>query len=482
MKLHDFTLLVVDDNDENRDMLSRRLERKGFAVRTVAGGQEALDLIARERVDLVLLDIMMPGMNGLEVLKVLRLTHSPAELPIVMQTAKSESEDVIEALELGANDYVTKPLDFPVVFARVQAQLRIKRADRPPEKPLSPGLIEPGMVLAERYRLESPIGSGSFGTVFKGRHLELDRPVAVKVLQQSVAANPDALERFRREGISACRVKHPNAVAVLDFGVLPGGVAYLVMELLEGHSLFAELESQGVLTPQRTADVIIPVCSVLAEAHAAGVVHRDIKPSNIFLQRTIRGEVPKVLDFGIAKIAGDAAGQDLTMAGAVLGTLAYMSPERFSTRPADGKSDVYSLGVTLYQMLAGRLPFVTDSDDPMVMVMMHVNEPPPALGIFNRSLPEPVEAAVMQTLRKRPEERPTAEELARNLGRAMGVAMPEASEISVGPATSVDVATRVASGLPLPTLAPELPTREGPLPSADETSAAPKTPDPSTKS
>ncbi len=378
---------------------------------------------------------------------------------------------MVEALELGANDYVTKPLDFPVVLARVQAQLRTKRAERPAEPPVSPDSIQPGMILADRYRLESQIGSGSFGTVFKGRHLELDRPVAVKVLQTSVATNSDALARFRREGISACRIKHPNAVVVLDFGVTPGGVAYLVMELLEGRSLFDELAEEGVLTPQRTADIIIPVCSVLAETHAAGVIHRDIKPSNIFLERTARGEVPKVLDFGIAKISSDSGGgKELTMAGAVLGTLAYIAPERFSSRgrPVDGKADVYSLGVTLYQMLAGRQPFVGSSDDPMGLVMMHVNQPPPALRSLAPEVPAPVEAAVMQALRKKPDERPSAEELARNLARAVGAAAPVSTLEVARPGVPGDVATRVA---PLAG-SPDAPTLLGPLTAVDDTTDA----------
>src|SRR5262249_46264505 len=176
MNKSEFVLLVVDDNAENRDMLSRRLERKGFAVRSAADGFQALELVDKERVDLVLLDIMMPGISGLEVLKALRTTRSPAELPVIMQTARVESEDVVEAVELGANDYVTKPLDVPVVLARVQAQLRARRAEKAPEPALTSTQIEPGLVLAERYRLESEIGSGSFGTVYKARHLELERP------------------------------------------------------------------------------------------------------------------------------------------------------------------------------------------------------------------------------------------------------------------------------------------------------------------
>lgn len=170
----DQTLLVVDDNEANRDILSRRLERSGFTVLVAADGPSALDIVERSRVDLVLLDIMMPGMNGIDVLKVLRATHSAAELPVIMATAKTDSEDVVEALTLGANDYVTKPIDFPVVLARVQAHLRTRRmlltrdgavaipTPTPRGTPAAAGApIGPGTIIADKYRIESPWAPGT---------------------------------------------------------------------------------------------------------------------------------------------------------------------------------------------------------------------------------------------------------------------------------------------------------------------------------
>jgi serine/threonine protein kinase len=160
------------------------------------------------------------------------------------------------------------------------------------------------------------------------------------------------------------------------------------------------------------------VCGALAEAHRAGIVHRDIKPSNIFLHRQARREVPKVLDFGIARLAGDAALQrSLTVDGSLLGTLAYIAPERFSSGPYDGKSDVYSLGITLYLMLAGRLPFVTPHRDPLAMAMMQREEEPPPLTGLEPPVPPGVQAVVLQALRKNPQERPTADDLGRLLAK-----------------------------------------------------------------
>jgi CheY-like chemotaxis protein len=423
MDVPERTLLVVDDNAGNRDLLARRLERKGFRVIGAEDGQRALDILATSKVDLVLLDVMMPGLSGLDVLRRVRETHPPSILPVVMVTARTESEDIVEALELGANDYVTKPIDFPVVLARVKVQLRLRPSRSvDPAEPQAPAQVGPGSVLAGRYRIESRIGVGSFGSVYKARHLELRGEVAVKVLGTSVATEPDALGRFRREGISACRVRHPNAVAVLDFGITEAGIAYLVMESLEGRSLDQEMQATGRIATLRSARVLIPVCGALAEAHRAGIVHRDIKPSNIFLHRQAGREVPKVLDFGIARLAGDAALQGaLTVDGSLLGTPAYMAPERFSSKPYDGKADVYSVGITLYQMLAGTLPFVAIHRDPLAMAVMQRDDEPPPLSALDPPVPPAMESVVLHALRKDPAERPNAEELARLLAQAAGL-------------------------------------------------------------
>jgi serine/threonine protein kinase len=252
--------------------------------------------------------------------------------------------------------------------------------------------------------------------VFRAHHLELDRAVAVKVLSTSAGTDPEALARFRREGASAVRVQHPNAVQVLDLGVNDGGVAYLVMELLRGRSLDMLLEEKGRLTPRHSTRILEPVCRALAAAHAAGVVHRDIKPSNIFLGG--EDETPKILDFGIAKIAGAAAlSQNLTTDGSLLGTPAYMAPERFRRGPYGPPSDIYSVGTVLYEMLAGRLPFVPSSPDPLALVAMQVEEEPPPLRPECPGVSPALEALVQSTLDKDPAARPGAELLARRLAR-----------------------------------------------------------------
>jgi serine/threonine protein kinase/CheY-like chemotaxis protein len=422
------TLLVVDDNEMNRDMLGRRLERKGYRVLSAESGARALEVVAREKVDLVLLDIEMPGLSGMDVLRRLRQTHGAAELPIIMATARSDSQDMVQALEAGANDYVVKPLDFPVVLARVEAQLRTRRAAARRREPavLSDAEAQPGHVLAGKYRLEALIGSGAFGSVYRARHVELEHDVAVKVLQTAAGRSPEALARFKREGIAACRVKHPNAVTVTDFGVTDGGAAFLVMELLEGHGLEEEIQRSGCMSPRRCAEVLSPLCGALAEAHAAGIVHRDVKPANVFLHRTARGEVVKVLDFGIAKMLDeDARAGNLTVDGGLIGTPAFMAPERFRGGTPTGATDVYSVGVMLYQMLSGELPFSAPESDLMAIAMMQLNRDVPPLRELVPELSPAVEQVVLSALQKEPDGRPSAAALAASFARAVGLEVGE---------------------------------------------------------
>jgi serine/threonine protein kinase/CheY-like chemotaxis protein len=441
-------ILVVDDNENNRDLISRRLQRAGYQVLTASDGARALELLrlggeapagkdlGGNGIDLVVLDVMMPGLTGIDVLRRVRARFSPTELPVIMATAKDQSEDVVEALEHGANDYVTKPLDFPIILARIRTQLKMKAAANKPA-PAAARLpddadfvslvaaIRPGMVLGGKYRLVEELGAGNFGAVYRADHLGFQQPVAVKVLQTSVEDSPEALARFQQEGRSAFRLQHPNAVAVMDFSVTPGGLAYLVMELLEGHTLEAELRQWRRLPERRAAAILLPVCEVLHEAHGLGIIHRDVKPANIFLHRGRREEVVKVLDFGIAKLVGDAAmNQSLTMDEGILGTPAYMAPERLWGKPYDGRADAYSVGIMLYQMLAGRPPFVSEHNEAMAVAMMHVTHEPERLASFRPDVSKELEAAVMAMLVKDQSKRPTVADLAREVARILDLDLP----------------------------------------------------------
>lgn len=418
------TVLVVDD-DECREVLSELLSDEGFSVLAASDGAEARAVLSRHRVDLVLLDIVMPQTSGLELLGELRQIHGPAELPVIMMSSKDQSADVVDALERGANDYVTKPLDLPVLLARVHAQLRLKATGR------RIGLSENGVasgsgaILADRYHLEERLGTGSFSIVFRAQDLEEDRQVAVKLLRRNPGDLEEGVERMQREGAAARKIRHESVVTVFDFGTDAEGAAYLVLELLSGKTLDRMLKDEGPLGPEASCEILFPVCELLAQAHALQIVHRDIKPANLFLHHDGDREVVKVLDFGIAKLLSDSAlGGHLTLDGAILGSPAYMAPERLRNLPYDGRADVYSLGVTLYEMLTGHLPFAVADDDPMSVVTMHLSQAPEPLRRWRQDLPAGVEEAVAAALEKDPRHRPWAPELARALAAALHLPLP----------------------------------------------------------
>jgi tRNA A-37 threonylcarbamoyl transferase component Bud32 len=266
-----------------------------------------------------------------------------------------------------------------------------------------------GTVLADRYRLVEPLGSGGMGAVYRAEHVHMKKSVAVKILHRHMTTNKEVVARFEREAVAAGRIEHPNVAAATDFGQLSDGSFYLVLEYVEGKSL-GLLMDQGAMDPGRALRIARQIADGLAAAHAAGVVHRDLKPDNVLLfERDGVLDIVKVLDFGIAKvhIEEGSGHKPLTQIGTIFGTPQYMSPEQGQGRTVDARSDLYALGVLLYEMLAGKLPF--DADDLVVLITRHVTEPPPPLPA---SVPGPVRELVMQLLAKKPDERvPTAEAL-----------------------------------------------------------------------
>ncbi|MFY9225417.1 MAG: two-component regulator propeller domain-containing protein [Blastocatellia bacterium] len=276
----------------------------------------------------------------------------------------------------------------------------------------------PGTILDGKYQLGEKIGAGGFGAVYRGTHLIMKRPIAIKVFRP-IAGNDsvEALERFQLEAISASKITHTNAIAVLDSGVSSEGIAYQVMELLKGHSLKEELKRKKALSLGRALEILLPVCDVLSKAHNLGIIHRDIKPDNIFLHQTPEGEVVKLLDFGIAKLMGPSEGLDvkaLTATGRIIGTPAYMAPERFEGK-GDIHADVYSLGVVLYEMLTGEVPFQEHLDNIYVWLGVILTKEPEKLSVLNPIISQEVESVIMQTISKDRNKRPTAKELAEKL-------------------------------------------------------------------
>ena len=410
-------LLVVDDDEMNRDMLSRRLLRHGYAVTVAGDGKQALALVTEHPFDLIVLDVMMPELDGLQVLQVLRKTYSMADLPVIMATARDRTEDVVHALQLGANDYVSKPLDFAVLAARVDTQLTLTRARRATDGTLGqrsrdeaaasasvataavarpvwpPPSVHPPEVHASRsigrYQIVQCIGSGGMGAVYLARDPWLDRPVAIKLLREEIDS-AELRERFGREARAAARLTHRNIVSIYDVGD-EGGRPFIAMEFVPGETLAQHIRRQTLPLERRLA-LIEELCDGLEHAHRAGVVHHDIKPANVML--TPEG-VLKILDFGIARLV-DVHSPSLTPTHVILGSVSYMSPERFGGEIVDHRSDIFAVGAVLYELLSGKKAFPGNVSDGVIQhILLEAPEPlsrqcpgldPDIAGIVDRAL------------------------------------------------------------------------------------------------
>jgi len=280
-----------------------------------------------------------------------------------------------------------------------------------------------GSVLLEQFRIDEQIGTGGMGTVYRARQTTVDRDVAIKVLKPELARDEQAVFRFEREARLAISLDHPNLVRVFLSGRLGDGRLYIVMELLEGRSLAEELEQNGLLTLERALILIMKLCAGLGAVHVAGIVHRDIKPENVYLVKRGRDDdFVKLVDFGIARVLeADGIGPTTTQSGRVFGTATYISPEAATGEETDQRSDIYSLGVLAYQLLAGVLPF--EGKTAGAVLMQHVHQEPPLLQTKGRGaeVPDQVARVVMRSLSKDPDARQqTLAEFLDSLAEAAG--------------------------------------------------------------
>ncbi|MCA9553003.1 MAG: serine/threonine protein kinase, partial [Myxococcales bacterium] len=280
-----------------------------------------------------------------------------------------------------------------------------------------------GRVIAQKLRIDAVLGSGAMGHVYRARHLALDKAVAIKVLRQPYDPSDVHSRRFAREARAASRLNHPNSVAILDFGEDgPDRLLYIAMELVEGQDVQAILDKTGAIPLVRTLDIMIQALGAVAAAHDQGVIHRDLKPSNLIITQHTNDDgrvmdFVKVCDFGLAKfVSATRESMDGSAASAarVVGTPAYMSPEQAVGDDLDVRTDLYSCGVILYEMLTGRLPF--DADTAMGVMLKHVSEPPVPPRQIAPHLPPSVEDVVLWAMEKTREQRcPTARDLRKNL-------------------------------------------------------------------
>ena len=272
----------------------------------------------------------------------------------------------------------------------------------PPADSVADALV--GTVLHGRYRLEECVASGSMGRIYRARHLTLEKTVVVKVLRPELTQNETVVARFHREARAAARLEPPNSINVEDFGASDDGHLYIAMEWIGGRDLRTALKEDGPFSPERALTMARQVCSALDAAHSRQVIHRDLKPANIMLTPTESGEHVTVLDFGIAKIESDSQDSFQTQAGIVCGTPDYLSPEQAMGARADRRSDLYSLGVVLFELLTGEKLFT--GSNAMQVATHHVRELPRRVDAVRSDLSTEIGDLVAALLEKDPDDRP----------------------------------------------------------------------------
>jgi len=280
-----------------------------------------------------------------------------------------------------------------------------------------------GKVLADRYRILRLLGEGGMGQVYEAQHVNINKRFAIKLLRPEIVANPEAVQRFRQEAWSASSIGHENIIEIDDFATLPSGSVYLAMEFLSGQSLAERMKMGPPLEVGEALDIFVQVAHGLSAAHDKGIIHRDMKPENVFLAARQGRTVVKILDFGIAKVSGAEGSHSLTRTGAIFGTPHYMSPEQALGKPLDLRSDVYSVGVIMYEVFTGKVPFEAESF--MGILTKHITAEPKRPSEVAASVPPEMEAVILRAMAKDLSQRyGSMEELANDLLEVMRAYAP----------------------------------------------------------
>jgi DNA-binding response OmpR family regulator/tRNA A-37 threonylcarbamoyl transferase component Bud32 len=425
-------VLLVDPDAGARNLLALRLRNEGYDVRALGDGRAALDELRRDPPALVLAEAVLPRLDGFALLDAL-VRDGRTDLPFVFLSSRNDAMSVNKGLLLGAADYLGKPVNVEVLLTKVQRLIASAGDDGEPsaryslsdfalagsdEMPIvSYEQLAPGAAILGRFRLVKALGEGGMGKVFRARDERLDEDVVVKVMKPQLSHDPAVLERFKREIRLARRITHPQVVRIFDFWEA-GPLKFLTMEYLEGSNLRVELQRRGAFPPPVALRVGEELLQALAAAHAVGVVHRDVKPHNVLMLPS--GHV-KVLDFGIAQAleAPDGEARGGVAAGVVAGTFEYMSPEQVAGEPLDARSDLYSAGLVLYELLAGEAAF--RGTDRLAVAQLRLTRDPRPLSAVNPRVPPEVDAFVLRLLSRDREGRPASaraavEELAKLRG------------------------------------------------------------------
>lgn len=423
--MNPFNVLVVDDDEQFRSFVCNTLQEEGFAVTSAGSAREAMSLIERKKPQLMLLDLVMPETSGDELCRIIKDDPSLRDIIIFILSANTDVETKLTCFGSGANEYLSKPIDTRELVARIHRFIRMIDEFRntpysgaPPKLQTFPmdkvakehtptvdlnsaaatgdsyARVKPKYGV---YQVETLIGSGSMGYVFKGYDEPLDRYVAIKILSKKLSGSPEFVERFRREAKVLAAINHPGIAYIYSFGEEEQD-HYFAMQWCSGGSLADLIRQKQRLDLLPAVDTILQCAQALSAASKKGVVHRDIKPSNLLLDEN---QQIKIVDFGLA--SAEKYSSDITTAHTFLGTPNFMAPEQAQSSSVDHRADIYSLGITFYFMLYGILPYIANSA--IEVVVKHATEPFPAFDSSNGRIPKEAYDIIVRMTQKSPENR-----------------------------------------------------------------------------
>jgi CheY-like chemotaxis protein len=373
-------ILMIDDDRDQAATAKQWLGLEEHSVDLVYTGGKGWEALEADQFDLVILDWDLPDIQGIDILR--RYRAGGGTKPIIMLTGRANVDSKTEGLDGGADDYLTKPYHMKELAARIRLVLRKQDSQPKIPKALGEGNEELlakadllGTTLPSRYEFLSLLGEGGVGLVLKAMHPHLKKIVAVKMIQNT-ELKQETIDRFSLEAQVIAQMEHPNIATVYDFGITERKQPYMVMEFVEGKSLFDALKENDCLPVEEALTVTMQICDGMAHAHGMGVLHRDLKPSNIILKPVTGGNsVVKILDFGCAKLRhrdGQEKPQALTRATEIIGSPPYMSPEQIQGGQMDERSDIYSLGCLLFEILTGYVPHL--GNDAVETLVKHLKD------------------------------------------------------------------------------------------------------------
>ena len=397
-------ILIVEDDKALLETFKSFLETENFNVVSSSDGEEGFRLACQEKIDLILLDFTLPSLSGLEICK--RLRTKGIMTPIIMLTGEKKEEiDKVLGLELGADDYLIKPLGTKELLARIKAALRRTKPEAADvektyhrtqtlQTPIS--RLTRGTTIGGRYEIIEELGKGGMGKVYRVLDKVVEEEVALKLLNPEIAADEKTIERFRNELKFARKISQRNVCRMYDINE-DEGTQFITMEYVPGEDLKSTIRRMGKLSVGKAISIAKQVCEGLSEAHQLGVVHRDLKPQNIMIDKKRNA---RIMDFGIAR---SLEVKGLTETGMMIGTPEYMSPEQAEGKDVDLRSDIYSLGIILYEMVTGSVPF--EGDTPLSIALKHQAEIPRNPKEINDQIPDDLCRVILKCMEKDKEKR-----------------------------------------------------------------------------